>query len=246
MGCKWSEVQILSPRPFFYRLKIKKNMARFKEDLRFKIARDNMISALINQNALFSSKIIDAMTRIPRHLFVQNVLWDLAYQDRALPIGEGQTISHPSIVARMTELLEVHSEHRVLEIGTGSGYQTAILARLAGKVYSVEWHDSLVKKARAILEDMGLYTARIEVGDGSQGWPEAAPFDRILVTAGGPIVPQPLLDQLAPEGKLVIPVGERRDQKIITVTRTPSGYRFDDSDACEFVDLLGKYGYSQS
>ena len=206
-----------------------------------------MISQLIKNGLLVSEKLIAAMNRIPRHLLVDSALKHKAYDDVHLPIGYEQTISKPSTVAKMTELLQVESCHRVLEIGTGSGYQTAILAELCLKVYSVEWHQQLAKKARNQLFEWGYTTARIENGDGSQGWPDAAPFDRIIVTAGAPVIPENICYQLKTNGIMVVPVGAKKSQELLVIQRFETDdepvFEISNQGPCEFVDLVGKYGW---
>lgn len=221
-------------------------MKKQYEEIRYAEARRRMVDRLKQQQILKSKRIIDVMSSIPRHLFVDKALWDMAYQDCPLPIGEGQTISHPSTVARMLELLDVQKHHRVLEIGTGSAYQTALLAEISGKLYSVEWFSSLSKKARSRLDMLELYTVRIEVGDGSQGWPCAAPFDRIIVSAGSPDTSVTLENQLSLEGRLVIPVGTRLKQRIQLVVRKPDHFIRQEFVECTFVDLLGRHGWQDT
>jgi len=171
-------------------------------------ARERLIRDLARKRGIRDERVLEAMRRVPRHLFVKSgTLPHLAYADNALSIGEGQTISQPTVVARMTELLEVGSECSVLEIGTGSGYQTAVLAQLARRVYSLERIAELAREAIPRMRQLGLDNVKVQVFDGTVGWSEWAPYDRILVTAGAPKVPEPLLDQLAPGGRMVIPVG---------------------------------------
>ncbi len=203
-----------------------------------------MVDRLMQEGILKSERLINLMKAMPRHFFIDQPLWEIAYEDRPLPIGEGQTISHPSTVARMLELLDVHNPHRVLEIGTGSGYQTALLAELSAKLYSVEWFESLARRARSKLEQLGLYTVRIEVGDGSQGWPSAAPFDRIIVSAGSPETAIVLQNQLTPGGRLVIPVGSRARQRVWLIRRTDKDFIREEFSDCVFVDLLGRHGWT--
>ncbi len=216
---------------------------QFSETLKYKIARDQLIDQFVKFKILTDQRIINAFRKIPRHLFVDEAFNSLAYRDQPLPIGFDQTISHPSTVARMIELLQVGPQHRVLEIGTGSGYQTAILSELSGKVYSVERIESFVKKAKRTLAQLGFYSVRIEWGDGSQGWPDAAPFDRIVVSAGSPEIPESLCRQLNTNGRLIIPVGERKAQKITIVTRLGETFHVEEESNCEFVDLIGKNGW---
>jgi protein-L-isoaspartate(D-aspartate) O-methyltransferase len=168
-----------------------------------------------------------------------------AYGDHALPIAANQTISQPFIVARMSELLELDNRSRVLEIGAGSGYQTAVLSKLAAQVYSIERIAELAREAQARIRSLGIYNATVKCFDGTLGWSAHAPYDGILVAAGGPDVPEPLLAQLQLGGRLVIPVGERREsQRLIRVVRTEKGYEREDHGACAFVPLIGHYGWS--
>jgi protein-L-isoaspartate(D-aspartate) O-methyltransferase len=186
------------------------------------------------------------MREVPRHLFVPEGSRHQAYDDRPLPIGEGQTISQPYMVAIMTEALDVEPSHRVLEIGTGSGYQTAILCRLARDVVSIERHPRLSEAAGAALAACGCTSARLIVGDGTLGDPQFAPFDRILVTAGAPAVPQTLLEQLAEGGRLVIPIGPPSMQYLTIVERREGRFAERRGDACVFVPLVGTHGWDTS
>jgi protein-L-isoaspartate(D-aspartate) O-methyltransferase len=186
------------------------------------------------------------MRRVPRHLFVPQVLWDQAYNDYPLPIGEDQTISQPYIVALMTEILEVQETDRVLEIGTGSGYQAAILAELAAEVFSIDRVGGLAHQAKAVLDSLGYKNIQIRVGDGTLGWPEEMPFDGIIVTAGAPKIPRPLTEQLALGGRLVIPVGTQFSQTLTCVRQTESGLKFEYHGGCRFVRLIGKHGWGGS
>ncbi|HNZ96393.1 MAG TPA: protein-L-isoaspartate(D-aspartate) O-methyltransferase, partial [Thermoanaerobaculia bacterium] len=182
---------------------------------------------------------------VPRHRFVREHLAGQAYGDHALPIGAGQTISQPFVVARMTELLEVEATHKVLEVGTGSGYQTAILARLARWVYSLELIGELAHQAIHRLRQLGISNVKIQAFDGTVGWSEVAPFDRILVAAAAPSLPRPLLDQLGPRGRLVIPEGEAQQQRLVVYERLARGVRRREADAVAFVPLLGRHGWQR-
>jgi protein-L-isoaspartate(D-aspartate) O-methyltransferase len=186
------------------------------------------------------------MGSLPRHLFVEEALRAKAYSDNALPIGSRQTISQPYIVALMTELLKVGPEDRVLEIGTGSGYQTALLAALSLEVFSIERLRALSHRARAVLRELRIENVHLRVGDGTAGWPEEAPFSRIMVTAAAPAVPAPLLAQLAEGGRLAIPVGDERLQEIQVVVLEPSGMRTERYDQCVFVKLIGRDGWEET
>lgn len=184
------------------------------------------------------------MDAVPRERFVPPDLWDRAYENSALPIEAGQTISQPLMVASMTQELELNGHERVLEIGTGSGYQTAILAELAREVITIERIEALAAPARERLEDLGYSNIEFHVGDGTLGWPAGAPYDAILVTAGAPRYPQPLYGQLAMGGRLVVPVGDESTQTLQVVTRTELGPHIRDAGGCRFVRLIGAAGWS--
>jgi len=205
--------------------------------------RVQMVERQIAQRGIRNPRVLDAVREVPRHLFVPEAERAHAYDDRALPIASGQTISQPYIVAAMTEMLGPESHHRVLEIGTGSGYQTAILSKLAADVTSIERYSDLAEAAVRVFEKLGITNAHILVGDGSEGLPAAPPFDRILVTAGAPAVPESLKQQLAPGGRLVVPVGPWGHQHLIVVDRTESGFEQHERDACVFVPLIGRHGW---
>jgi protein-L-isoaspartate(D-aspartate) O-methyltransferase len=212
----------------------------------YRIPRERMIERLRNHYGIRDVRVLDAMRAVPRHLFVPEALQSRAYGDHALPINANQTISQPYIVARMTELLELDDRSRVLEIGAGSGYQTAVLARLAAQVYAIERIAELAREAQARIRQLGIYKATIKCFDGTLGWSAHAPYDAILVAAGGPEVPEPLLAQLKIDGRLVIPIGATRDsQRLVRVIRTDKGFAHEDHGACAFVPLIGHYGWSQ-
>jgi protein-L-isoaspartate(D-aspartate) O-methyltransferase len=204
-----------------------------------------MIERLRGHYGIRDVRVLEAMRAVPRHLFVPEALQSRAYGDHALPINANQTISQPFIVARMSELLELDDRSRVLEIGAGSGYQTAVLARLAAQVYAIERIGELARVAQARIRQLGIYKATIKCFDGTLGWSAHAPYDAILVAAGGPDVPEPLLAQLKVDGRLVIPIGETREsQRLVRVIRTDKGYTREDHGACAFVPLIGHYGWS--
>jgi protein-L-isoaspartate(D-aspartate) O-methyltransferase len=205
--------------------------------------REEMVESQLARRGIRSEAVLEAMREIPREWFVSKGMLGQAYHDGALPVDCGQTISQPYIVARMTELLELQPEDTVLEVGTGTGYQTAILARLARHVYTIEWHLKLMNAAAHRLERMGQTNVTFRCGDGSLGWPEHAPYDAIIVTAGAPDVPQPLREQLVVGGRLVLPVGELCNQMLIRVRRTESDYTREDYLPCRFVKLLGAEGW---
>ncbi|NOR50700.1 MAG: protein-L-isoaspartate(D-aspartate) O-methyltransferase, partial [Desulfuromonadales bacterium] len=186
----------------------------------FSIARRRMVEEQVVARGIIDQRVIDAMLKVPRHKFVEQALEGKAYQDAPLPIGEKQTISQPYMVAVMSEALALNGSETVLEIGTGSGYQAAVLALLADRVFSLERIPSLARRARKVLDECGFGKVNIRLADGTQGWQEMAPFDAILVTAGAPEVPQHYLDQLAVGGRLIIPVGDQESQLLLRVTRT--------------------------
>jgi protein-L-isoaspartate(D-aspartate) O-methyltransferase len=190
----------------------------------FRERRLAMVEQQIRARDVEDARVLDAMRTVPRHRFVPADLAAFAYDDRPLPIGRGQTISQPYIVAYMTELLQVRPQHRVLEIGTGSGYQAAVLAKLAAEVYTIEIVADLAREAEETLKELGITNVHVKEGDGYAGWPERAPFDRIMVTAAPEQIPRPLVDQLAAGGRLVIPVGEKHETQWMTVVeKTANG-----------------------
>src|SRR5512136_1095202 len=209
----------------------------------FPRARLKMVEEQITSRGIKDSKLIAAMKKIPRHLFVEEALQNQAYTDHPLPIGEKQTISQPYMVALMTEALLLTGKERILEIGTGSGYQTAILAELSEKVFSIERIRPLAIRARKLVYELSYFNIEIKIFDGTFGWKEESPFDAIMVTAGSPDIPQPLINQLTIGGRLVIPVGDALVQDLFRVTRTEEGVKKEDLGGCRFVKLIGKYGW---
>ena len=207
--------------------------------------RARMVDRQIAPRGVSDPRVLAAMRKVPRHRFIPSHLWDQAYGDYPLPIGEDQTISQPYIVALMTELLELKATDRVLEIGTGSGYQAAILAELAARVYSIDRVASLLARAEQILASLGYTNIKTRVGDGTLGWPEEMPFDAIIVTAGAPQVPRPLTEQLALGGRLVIPVGDTWSQTLTCIRQTTDGLKFEYHGGCRFVRLIGEYGWEE-
>lgn len=208
------------------------------------VARKRMVAELVKRG-ITDQRVINVMLELPRHIFVEEAMSAQAYSDGSLPIGEKQTISQPYIVARMTELLALTGREKVLELGTGSGYQAAVLATLADRVCTVERIRPLALKARKALDSLRLLNVNLKIGDGTEGWPEEAPFDAILVTAGAPFLPECLIEQLAPGGRLVIPVGDRVDQKLLVVRKGMDGsVTREEADDCRFVRLIGKNGWS--
>lgn len=212
----------------------------------FEKQRLRMVEDQIVGRGVKDQRVIEALKRIPRHLFTEEALQSRAYDDCPLPIGEKQTISQPYMVAAMSEALDLTGNESVLEVGTGSGYQTAVLCMLARIVYSIERIETFVQRAGKILSSLEIRNVVLKVGDGSLGWRSKAPFDRIMVTAGSPDVPQPLVDQLAPEGRLVIPVGDRGTQSLLRVRRLPDGNtKTEELGDCRFVDLQGAFGWPE-
>lgn len=219
--------------------------ARWKKGTDFDQARHDMVETQIVSRGIRDSRVLAAMLKVPRHLFVEKELQTQAYDDRPLGIGENQTISQPYMVALMTEALELKGQEMVLEVGTGSGYQTAILAELAAKVFSLERLEELACKARQLLASLGYANIEIRVCDGTAGLKEEAPFEGILVTAGAPWVPVLYLEQLAMGGRLVIPVGGRDLQSLKKITKGEQGNQEEDLGGCRFVPLVGDYGWKE-
>ena len=209
-----------------------------------KYSRDRMLREQILARDIKSDAVLRAMGAVPRHLFVEEALAAKAYEDYPLPIGFGQTISQPYVVAKMSELLEASSGMRVLEIGTGSGYQAAVLEAMGLEVYTVERLRELYFRTSKLLMRLRLLSIRMKLDDGTLGWPESAPFDRIIVTAGGPEIPEPLVAQLADPGILIIPVGaDRASQKLVRVRKQNNAVTVEDMGPVAFVDLVGKHGW---
>jgi protein-L-isoaspartate(D-aspartate) O-methyltransferase len=210
----------------------------------FARARQEMVARL-RKAGIRDERVLAAMTEIPRHLFIPEALRGTAYGDHPLPIACDQTISQPFIVAKETELLEVTDKDRVLEIGAGSGYQTAVLSKVVEKVYAIERLPQLAREAAALLTQLRLFNATIKCFDGTIGWSEFAPYQGILVAAGAPEIPQPLLNQLAVGGHLVIPVGSEKEQRLMRVKRTATGFKTEDHGRCQFVKLIGKFAWEK-
>jgi protein-L-isoaspartate(D-aspartate) O-methyltransferase len=204
-----------------------------------------MVEEQIIGRGVKDERVLAAVRKVPRHEFLPEAIRGMAYADNALPIGESQTMSQPYMVAMMSELLELKGTERVLEIGTGSGYQAAVLAELCEKVYTVERIKTLADRARATLDRLGYRSIAIKVFDGTYGWKEMAPFDAIMVTAGSPEVPAPLIEQLKDGGRMVIPVGERFGQSILKVVKTADGTVTQRSIPCVFVPLIGNHGWKE-
>jgi protein-L-isoaspartate(D-aspartate) O-methyltransferase len=208
--------------------------------------RQEMVDTQIVRRGITDARLIKAMRKVPRHLFLEEALWPQAYEDHPAPIGEKQTISQPYIVALMSELLELKGREKILEIGTGSGYQAAVLGELAERVYSIERLPAIAKRARKVLDDLKYTNIMITVGDGTYGWNEHSPYDGIIVTAAAPYPPRPLLDQLKKGGRLVIPIGDEFTQDLMVYTKEDEN-SFDESNhgGCRFVKLIGEYGWRE-
>ncbi|MFO7944777.1 MAG: protein-L-isoaspartate(D-aspartate) O-methyltransferase [Anaerolineales bacterium] len=215
-----------------------------KGDMDYQKARERMVERQIARRGIDSPRVLEAFRSVPRHLFVPPNKREFAYSDGPLPIGKGQTISQPYIVAYMTEALELQGEERVLEIGTGSGYQAAILGELAAEVYTVERHQDLAKIASQRLQDMGYENIHVIQGDGTEGLPEHAPFQGVIVTAAAPEVPRPLLDQLDEGGRLIMPVGSRGGQVLKLYQRREDDFSVKALSPVAFVPLIGEHGHS--
>jgi protein-L-isoaspartate(D-aspartate) O-methyltransferase len=214
-------------------------------EIDFEKARERMVGRDLAARDIVDARVLEAFRRVPRERFVWDTDLAQAYADHPLRIGEGQTISQPYMVALMTQWLALEGRERVLEIGTGSGYQTAILAELAREVLTVERFASLSEKAREVLTGLGYANVRFRVGDGTLGWPEEAPFDGIIVTAGAPGVPGPLKKQLADGGRLVVPVGDTHGQDLLVVTRKGGRCETKSVCPCVFVRLVGEEGWPE-
>lgn len=209
----------------------------------FDLPRGRMVAEQLERRGIRDQRVLRAISKVPRHLFVEEALVGRAYGDHPLPIGEGQTISQPYMVALMSEALELVGHERVLEIGTGSGYQTAVLAELCGKVFTIERLKGLADRAMRRLDVLGYYNVLARVSDGSLGWREEAPFDAVMVTAASPDVPPALLEQLAVKGRLVIPVGDAHTQVLRKCVREEADVRWSELGGCVFVKLIGQHAW---
>lgn len=207
--------------------------------------REQMVITQLIPRGIKNSRVLEAMKRVPRHQFVAISMQSSAYEDMAMQIGEGQTISQPYMVAIMTELLELSGKERILEIGTGSGYQAAVLAELSKDVYTIERITTLAEKAEQKFSSLGYDNVHVKTGDGTLGWPEEAPFDRIIITAASPKIPDPLLEQLVFDGILVIPVGSRHSQQLLKIRKTKEGMLEEYHTPCVFVPLIGEHGWEK-
>jgi len=214
-------------------------------ELRFQKERLAMVEGQLRKRGISDPRVFEAMSKVPRHSFVPPPYQSESYEDRPLSIGEGQTISQPYMVAIMTQVLNLKGDERVLEIGTGSGYQTAILAELARTIFTIERIPALIWKAQKVLGELGYENIHFREGDGTKGWPEEAPFDGIIVTAGAPVVPPTLTSQLSEGGRLAIPVGPRYSQTLFRVTRVKNQFTEEDITGCVFVPLVGDFGWKE-
>ena len=210
----------------------------------YQIPREKMVKQLREHFKIKDERVLDVMNAVPRHLFLSDALKFQAYKNNALPIAGNQTISQPYIVAKMTELLELVPTSKVLELGAGSGYQTVILSKLAGKIFSIERVSNLADEAKQKLKEFGVKNVTLQCADGTNGWEIYSPFDGILVAAGSPAIPEPLLNQLKTGGKMVIPIGDNeRSQNLIRITKTPNGFKEENFGECSFVPLIGAHGW---
>jgi len=217
-----------------------------KESIKYERQREKMVRQQIAARAVTDPEVLAAVRKVPRHLFVSEALRDQAYGDYPLPIGEQQTISQPYIVAEMTQVLELNQDDRVLEIGTGSGYQAAILAELVYRVYTIERIRSLYVQARNLLDKLHYHNIVMRCSDGTSGCQDESPFDTIIVTAGAPDVPEKLLDQLAEGGRMVVPIGNQHSQDLIKYTKDKNGVHKSNLGGCRFVKLIGAHGWKEA
>ena len=215
------------------------------EPKKFSRWRREMVENQIKARGITDPLVIQAMTQVPRHMFVSEALVDSAYGDFPLPIGEGQTISQPFIIAEMTQSLGLTGSERVLEIGTGSGYQAAVLSRIVYKVYTIERNNTLYMQTRRLFDRMKYHNIVTRYSDGTQGWKAESPFDAIMVTAGGNQIPAPLVDQLDMGGRLVMPVGGHHSQELLRLEKTKTGIKTTNLGGCRFVKLIGEHGWSE-
>ncbi len=216
------------------------------EDKKYERRRQQMLEEQLEKRGITDIGVLAAMRTVPRHLFVSPALQDQAYGDYPLPIGEQQTISQPYIVAEMTQSLQLGPEDRVLEIGTGSGYQAAVMSRIASRIYTIERKHSLFLQARSLFDRLGYFNIATRYSDGSRGWPAEAPFEAIMVTAGAPEVPAVLVDQLIIGGRMVVPVGGEASQTLLWLYKDKTGVRSRDLGGCRFVKLIGEQGWADT
>jgi protein-L-isoaspartate(D-aspartate) O-methyltransferase len=217
-----------------------------KKQLKYERQREEMVKRQIEGRGVTDAKVLAALRKVPRHLFISEALQDQAYGDFPLPIGEQQTISQPFIVAEMTQALQLCEDDRVLEIGTGSGYQAAILAEIAFRVYTIERVHPLLVKARRLFDQLHYHNIITRYGDGTSGWVDESPFDAIIVTAGAPKIPEKLVAQMAVGGRMVVPVGDQHSQELIKIYKEEKGVHQTNLGGCRFVKLVGEYGWSES
>jgi len=216
-----------------------------KEPIKYERQREKMVRNQIEARGIKAPKVLAAFRRVPRHLFVSEALRDQAYGDYPLPIGEQQTISQPYIVAEMTQALDLGDDDRVLEIGTGSGYQAAILAQIVYRVYTIERKRPLYQQARNLFDKLHYHNIIMKYADGTKGWRDESPFDGIIVTAGAPQIPDVLIDQMGEGGRLVVPVGNQHTQELIKIFRDDQNIRQINLGGCRFVKLVGEYGWKE-
>ena len=216
-----------------------------KESIKYARQREEMVRKQIEARGIKSPRVLAAFRQVPRHLFVSEALRDQAYGDYPLPIGEQQTISQPFIVAEMTQALDLGEDDRVLEIGTGSGYQAAILAKIVFRVYTIERKHSLYLQTRNLFDKLHYHNIVMKYADGTKGWQDESPFDGIIVTAGAPQIPDVLIDQLGEGGRLVVPVGNQHTQELIKIFRDGQNIRQTNLGGCRFVKLVGEYGWKE-
>ncbi len=216
-----------------------------KDEIKYQRRREEMVREQIEKRGITDRYVLDAMRRVPRHLFVSEALMDQAYGDFPLPIGEQQTISQPYIVAEMTQALQLGPDDRVLEIGTGSGYQAAVLAAIAFRVYTIERKHTLLVKTRQLFDKLCYHNIVTRYSDGTSGWKEESPFDAIIVTAGSPKIPATLVEQLAVGGRLVMPVGDQHAQDLIKLVKDQNGIQTTNLGGCRFVKLVGEHGWRE-
>jgi protein-L-isoaspartate(D-aspartate) O-methyltransferase len=215
------------------------------ESKKFVRLRREMVEKQIASRGVTDPQVLNAMSKVQRHLFVSEALVDSAYGDFPLPIGEGQTISQPYIIAEMTQSLDLKGHERVLEIGTGSGYQAAVLSRIVYKVYTIERNNALFLQTRKLFDKLKYHNIVTRYSDGTQGWSEQAPFDAIIVTAGGQEIPSPLIQQLSTGGCLVMPVGGSNFQELLKLEKTKDGIKTTNLGGCRFVKLIGQHGWNR-
>ena len=217
-----------------------------REAIKYERQREDMVNHQLKPRGISDPHVLEALRTVPRHLFVTEALRDQAYGDYPLPIGEQQTISQPYIVAEMTQALELGNDDRVLEIGTGSGYQAAVLADIVFRVYTIERIRALYIQARKLLDRLNYHNIIMRCSDGTTGWQDESPFDAIMVTAGAPEVPEKLLDQLATGGRMIVPVGNQHSQDLIKITKDKDGIHRSNLGGCRFVKLIGAQGWKEN